>query len=599
MFGWTFPFRRRSPLQRIPRTQRRTRLDRGRGQSRTRPGRARTHARLLWLLLGISCAGGLLSCAGDRGLDDVKTRAPVLLISIDTLPADRVGCYGHPSVRTPTLDRLARAGLQVRDAISPAPLTLPSHATILTGLDPPFHGVRENGIFLLEEKFATVAELLAGNTKSAAFVGGFPVAQKFNLDQGFDVYNDDFSPRPGRKQLPERPAEQVFAAAGDWLASAEAGKRPFVWIHLFDPHYAYEPPSPWLEIAATLPGATDYEGEVSYVDHELGRFLRGIEAFGSGHAATLLVTADHGEALGAHKEPTHGIFIYDATQRVPLLASGPDFPVRLETKQRRLVDLAPTILSLYGAEAFAGHAGTTLLEPPRELLAYVETKHTELLRGWSPLHGVRTPHWKYIRAPRPELYDLAVDPEESRNVVDERPEIARDLASRLDEILAASPDARPADIDPETMEQLRSLGYVASIEPGSGANLGTDPKDKIDGAVALFYGEKAYMDGELRAAEKLLQRAVRLDPECKDAHSYLSAVYYNLGRYDLSADYARRALDLVPHLGEGPVYTTLGQALLALNRPREALPHLRAALDSKPDNPKLKELVAEAESRIR
>jgi arylsulfatase A-like enzyme len=540
-----------------------------------------------------------VSCAGDRGFDDPRVRAAVILISIDTLPADRVGCYGHPSVRTPTLDRLARTGLQVRDAISPAPLTLPSHATLLTGLDPPFHGVRENGIFLLAEEFATVAELLPAETKKAAFVGGFPVASKFNLDQGFDVYDDEFTPKPGRKQLPERPAGEALTAAAAWLTAPQSGSRPFVWIQLFDPHHPYEPPPPWLDIAATLPGAIDYEGEVSYVDHELGRFLRSIGAFAPEPEASILVTADHGEALGSHKEPTHGIFIYDATQRVPLLASGPGFPPHLEKAQRRLVDLAPTILSLYAADSFAGHAGTTLLEPPRELTAYLETKHTELLRGWSPLYGVRTPQWKYVRAPRPELYDLTVDPQEARNLYEERPEIARDLASRLDAILKHSPDTREPSVDPETMEQLRSLGYVASIEPGTAADLGKDPKDKIDAAAALFYGEKAYLAGDLRAAERLLQRALRLDPECKDGHAYLSAVFYNLGRYDMSADYARRALDLPPDLGEGPVYMTLGQALLALNRPREALRYLRTALSSKPDNPRLQELVAEAESRTR
>jgi tetratricopeptide (TPR) repeat protein len=229
----------------------------------------------------------------------------------------------------------------------------------------------------------------------------------------------------------------------------------------------------------------------------------------------------------------------------------------------------------------------------------VETKHTELLRGWSPLHGVRTPRWKYIRAPRPELYDLVHDPQESRNVHDERPDIVRDLSSRLDTMLAGSPDAAPASVDRETMEQLRSLGYVAGIEPGSAPDLGKDPKDKIDSAVALFYGQDAYMKGDMRTAERLLQRAVQLDPESKDAHSYLSGVYYHQRRFDLSADYARRALDLPPALGVGPVYTTLGQALLALDRPREALPHLRKALSFKPDNPEVKELVAEAESRIR
>jgi tetratricopeptide (TPR) repeat protein len=262
------------------------------------------------------------------------------------------------------------------------------------------------------------------------------------------------------------------------------------------------------------------------------------------------------------------------------------------------VDVAPTILSLYGIAVLSEQKGGSLTEEPADSIAYVETKHTELLRGWSPLHGVRTPHWKYVRAPRPELYDLAADPAETRNLHDSRPDVAHDLATRLAERLAASADAQPTTVDPETMEQLRSLGYVASVEPGSVTDSGKDPKDQIDGAAALFRGEEAYLQGDLRRAERLLKRTLQFDPECKDAYSYLSGVYFGLGRYDLSADFARRSLELPPHLGEGPVHSTLGEALLALGRPREALPHLREALSAKPDNPKTKRLIAEAESRI-
>jgi len=519
----------------------------------------------------------------------------VLLVTIDTLPADRVGCYGCPFVRTPVLDRLGRSGVQVRDAISPAPLTLPSHATLLTGLLPPEHGARENGLFVVGPEVRTVPERLPRGTSAAAFVAAFPLRARFGLDQGFDPYDDDL-PRPADRSGPaERHAAEVVSRAAAWFESLDVAARPFAWVHLFDPHYAYAPPPPWREAAETIAPGGAYEGEVAYADRELGRLRQRVEA--TGRDLAVLVVADHGESLGSHGEITHGIFVYDATQRVPMIWSAPRVPSRLETSQRTLADVAPTLLEALGAD-HADLAGIPLGIPGPGAEGYVETKHTELLRGWAPLHGVRTGEWKYVQAPRPELYDLRADPGETRNVIDEHPDVVARLAARVADALARDVGAAATPLDEGTAEQLRSLGYVATADPAA-FDRRKDPKDGVAGATALFRGEEAYVARDFEAALLLLEEAVRLDPTAKEAHAFLAGTYAELRRYDLAVSHARRALELPPHLNEGPLHATLGGALLALGRAEEALPELRAARDGRRPDPKLDRLLAEAEARAR
>lgn len=542
---------------------------------------------------------GLLAMAGCGG--DRAPVPPVVLVTIDTLPADRVGCYGCPLVRTPFLDRLARSGLQVIDAVSPAPITLPSHATILTGVDPPVHGVRDNGMFLLPDEAVSLPERLPAATPKAAFVGSFPLQERFGLAQGFDVYDDDFGASRDRRGPPERTADAVFDRASAWLA--DAGEGAFLWTHVFDPHAPYRPPRPYAEAARALHGAGDYEGEVAFADREFGRFLRRIGEAASDRGATVIVAADHGESLGAHDELTHSIFVYDATQRVPLLAAGPGFAPRLEAQPRRLVDVAPTILETFGVEVPADLPGWSLRDESGDDEAYVESKYPELMRGWSPLHGVRTSDWKYIRAPRPELYDLHRDPGELHDVTEAHPDVAADLSARLDAILAdaaerATGNASAGGMDAETAERLRSLGYVATIDPGSAVDARVDPKDGIHVVVAISNGQIAYEAREFDKALKLFRRAVELDPDAKEAYSFLAGTCYELGRYEESVSHAERSLQLPPHVNEGPVRATLGQALLQLGRPADALPQLNAALSQRPNDERLRQLVAEAKSRL-
>lgn len=467
---------------------------------------------------------------------------------------------------------------------------------MLTGLLPPEHGVRENGLFHLTKDHPTIAVLLPPETGRGAFVGAFPLASRFGLNAGFDPYDDAFPAGDDRGRFPERRASEVFLAASAWLRSTTA-ERPFAWIHVYDPHYPYAPPNPWPRLSARQSMADDYETEISYIDHELGRFLREIGASERSRSATIFLTADHGEALGAHKELTHSLFVYDETQRVPMILVGPSTSPSLETRQRTLCDVAPTILAEYRVASPKGWRGTPLTDAPRESEAYVETMSTELLKGWSSLYGVRTTRWKYIRAPRSELYDLELDPAESENQIEKQPQVAARLAEATEAVLASAPSAQTPEVHDDAVEQLRSLGYVATIEPGSAKTPKRDPKDGIDGAVALFRGEEAYLAADFRRAEPLLRLALELDPKSKEAHSFLAGTYYGLDRYAESAEHARRALALPPHLNEGPLHMTMGEALLGLGRRDEAILSLQEAVRRMPKNAKARALLESAESR--
>ena len=474
----------------------------------------------------------------------------VVLVSIDTLRADHVGCYGASNAATPTLDALAARGARFETAISPAPLTLPSHATLLTGLDPPEHGVRSNGSFRLRDEIPTLAERLhAAGFASAAFVSAFVLDRRFGLARGFDAYDDQLGVQDEDIGVASRPAGQTIDAALAWLD--DAPERFFLFVHLYDPHAPYEPPEPHRTRQLGRP----YDGEIAYADAELGRLLAALEARFPDGGNLVVVTADHGESLGEHGEPTHAFTIYDATQRVPLLMAGPGVPAgRVVPSLARLADVMPTVLALAGQPAPPAATGRSLLpalrgEPEGEAReAWVETLATQLELGWSPLLGVRTATHKYVRAPRPELYALADDPGETQNVAAEQPA----LAAELDALVTARAERQSATpnlgVDPQTAEQLHALGYLADARPAASARPlgvvgGPDPKEEMGklgtlrvvlthlkqrrghealeqfpelGALGLdlelLRGEAALLAGELEIARASVQRARQLEP---------------------------------------------------------------------------------------
>ena len=432
-------------------------------------------------IFGAALAALLLACGRLASPSPER----VVLVTIDTLRADHVGCYGAAQASTPTLDSLAARGARFETAISPAPLTLPSHATLLTALDPPEHGVRNNGSYRLRD-VPTLAERMAeAGFGTAAFVSAFVLDRRFGLARGFDHYDDRLGVRDEEIGVAARPAGQTIDSALAWLEGAP--KRFFLFVHLYDPHFPYEPPEPHRSRQL----GRLYDGEISYADAELGRLLAAVDARFPDGRSLVVITADHGESLGEHGEPTHAFTLYDATQRVPLLLSGPGVPAGVVVSQLvRLADVMPTLLELAGLPAPLGVTGASLLptllgtpgaEPP---VAWVETLATQLQLGWSPVLGVRTAEHKYLRAPSPELYELASDPGETRNLAAQQPE----LAARLDALVAARAAQQRVTpnlgLDAETADRLQALGYLADERPSANARPlgevgGPDPKDEM------------------------------------------------------------------------------------------------------------------------
>ena len=422
-----------------------------------------------------------LACSREASLP-AAARPNVLLVTIDTQRADRIGCYGYARAVTPTLDGLAARGARFDTAVAHAPLTAPSHASILTGLTPVRHGVRDNGAYVLPTGLASVAEdFRKAGYRTAAFISGFPLKRRFGFARGFAHY-DDLLPRgkdARRTAYVERTADRTTDAALAWLEQGLQVREPyFLWVHYFDPHAPYEAPPEFMQ-----GGASPYDGEVAFVDAQLARLLGRVEASGP---ALVLVTGDHGESLGEHGEDTHGIFVYDATLRVPFLLAGPG--VRAGTVSRtvaRGIDVAPTLLDLAGLPARKGDsegrslrraaAGERLPDEP----SYAESLHSQLQYGWAPLHAWRTAKHKLIEAPRPELYDLEADPGETRDRAREGDERLAALRRQLQRALAATtPDAAQA-VDAETKERLAALGYVGTADGRPPVLTGRDPKDGI------------------------------------------------------------------------------------------------------------------------
>jgi arylsulfatase A-like enzyme len=508
----------------------------------------------------------------------------VVLLTVDTLSADRVACYGDPTARTPEMDRLARRGLQVRDAVSPAPLTLPSHATILTGVEPPIHGIRDNGLGRLAGSFRTLAERMPRSIRRGAFVGAYPLDGRFNLAQGFHVYDDRLPAASSPHAKPERSAREVFARAAEWLERESGARRRFAWVHVFDPHTPYDAPAPWDGLEATL---GEYAAEVAYVDRELGRFLRRVTRL-RGEEPAIVLTSDHGESLGRHGETTHSFFIYDATQRVPLIVAGPEARPRIGTRLRGLTDVAPTVLDLCDVRG-GDLQGVSLLEEAEADGVYVETRHPELFYGWASLYGFRTQGWKYVSAPRPELYDLAADPGETRNVIGERPEVAARLSERVDRILAAEIPVEEK-IDATVLEKLQGLGYLATITPGAVRGSREDPKDHIASVMEMF-------EGDFREAALRLRAALAGDPELDAARSYLAGALLRLGELEAcireGTEYLRRS-----EVNRGPVLLTVAEACLESGRPADAVPLLQEAAERMPGDPRPGELMRRARERL-
>jgi len=476
----------------------------------------------------------------------------ILLVSIDTLRADRVGCYGGRVAGTPVIDRLAKEGIRFVNAISAVPLTLPSHATMLTGLNPPHHGVRNNGTFRLGNESTTLAELLASRGyRTAAMVSAFVMDRQFGLAQGFEDYDDDLTvgDQPSQGSFRERRAEITNRGAIDWLRK-HGRERFFLFVHYFDPHWPYAAPSPFKEQYLKHP----YDGEIAYVDQQIGRLLDALDETGARSHTLVVLTSDHGESLGEHGELSHGVFIYDATQRVPLIVSGSSRLPQgvVMDHQVGLVDIVPTVLDLLGIERPSEVEGHNMFQRPiGSRLVYMESLGAELMHGCAPLFGVRSDKTKFVYAPKPELYDLRADPGEVKNLYAERREEAETLYASLrgfaGDDLAFSGHRQGLPLSEEAAERLRALGYivpasrpVAATSRATTAKSPADPKDMIVHLRRSQQAQELIMRGDFEEGLALLKEHIQACPEDLMAMHKYAETCRTVGRLDESLATYRR-----------------------------------------------------------
>jgi arylsulfatase A-like enzyme/Tfp pilus assembly protein PilF len=531
------------------------------------------------LLVGL--AGGWWWLARPAPLEFVRTaNQNVLLITLDTTRADALGCYGGQA-ETPNLDRLAADGVRFQFAHSHAVLTLPSHVSILSGLYPFQHGVRENSGFRVAKGTVTAATLLKSRGfATAAFIGGYPLDSQFGLDPGFDLYDDrlDEVGQTSQFALAERRADTVVRSATTWLA----GQRSpwFAWVHIFDPHAPYKPPEPYASRYRSNP----YLGEVAFADAALGPLLDTVRG-ASDRPTLVIVTGDHGEGLGEHGEATHGVFAYEATLRIPLIVAqlgGVSGAGRskgggaVSSAPVQHVDILPTILDGLGMQSPAALRGASLLKavPDADVRAsYFEALATSLNRGWAPLTGVLVGRNKYIDLPIEELYDLAGDPAESRNDAQSRGTVRQTLRARLGGFGPLAPGPRQSE-DAETAARLRSLGYTTGA-PARARKTYTendDPKRLVSFDQDIQRGLELYQSGRVREAEGVFRSLVERRPDMTLSYLHLGFLLWEQGRAAEAIATLRQARAAGAAAAE--VEWRLGMYLSETGQLKEAIPLL-------------------------
>jgi arylsulfatase A-like enzyme/Flp pilus assembly protein TadD len=509
--------------------------------------------RILFVLLRCHLAVGV--GAAREPEPENASRPDVFLITIDTLRADHVHCYGYDRIQTPALDLVAQQGIRFSQAFTPSPITNSSHTSILTGLLPSSHGVSDFGV-PLASKYLTLAELLKrGGYQTAAFIGAVILDSKNlapGLDRGFDFYDNfpEVATTKSRWGRLERRGMEVEQRAESWLNTHPGGAH-FVWLHFYDPHDPYEPPPPYSETYKDRL----YDGEIAYADSALGHLLTYLKKQGWYEGAIIVVVGDHGEGLGEHHEDTHGIFLYDSTTHVPLIVKLPNEREagRTVEGQVRTTDIMPTILSLLGIAAPANLDGDSLepfLTAPSASLRTVfgETEYP-LRFGWAPLRSIRKEGFKFIEAPKPELYDLRADPGESHNHYEPWNGTVQKFRKTLAELSLKSPEhgkTSPAAVSASTVDELHALGYLGPADAGSATDvpepsLLPDPKDKIEQQNLLHTATMASEDGETEKARAALEKALQLDESSALALTQLARLEMASGNYAKAAGLLRRA----------------------------------------------------------
>jgi arylsulfatase A-like enzyme/Tfp pilus assembly protein PilF len=510
-------------------------------------------AAVFFALMSVSAGEAPIPAAPDQATLPFR----IVLITVDTLRADRLECYGYSRSKSPNTSRLARDGVLFQHAVSCSPLTLPSHSSIFTATYPRVHGVRDQSGFSLPRGSETLAaRLKIGGRTTGAFVGSFVLDSRFGLDQGFDYYFDRFDSTRAKSGMPEmleRKAEVVAREAMRWMEE-NSNRSFFAWLHFYDPHVPYSAPESWRTRYAENP----YDGEVAYTDSVLGEVLDFLARKQWYEDCMVLLTSDHGEDLGEHGENTHGYFLYESTIRVPLLIKFPrsQHAGKVIAAQARTIDIMPTILQFAGVDSPGRIEGRSLLPviesgpPGAPDEAYGETFYPYYHFGWSPLLYIRTGKFKYIYAPRPELYDLGADPGEKKNLATTNRTLANQLRDRLRAAYRQSGESSAANkspVDAATQERLKSLGYLtySSRTPTAGVDTKLpDPKDKLEVYTLL---QKALIEGQTNQPQTAIQKfkaVLALDGGITDAHIHLGLLYKRTGNYPMAVEQFKLALKL-------------------------------------------------------
>ena len=547
--------------------------------------------------LGAGCGGG----ENDQRLN-------VLILTLDTTRADRFGCYGYEEPTTPNFDGFARErAVRFDQAATAVPITLPSHTTIMTGTYPVFHGVHDNDGFFLDDRVTTLAELLqADGVATGAVVAAVPLDSEFNLDQGFDHYNDKYQEDWTREEIDartelafgftERTADRVNLAAFRWIDEHPA-ERFFLWMHYFDPHQTYQPPPPY---DSNFP-AEPYDGEIAFVDENFGRLLDGLEARGLLENTIIIVVGDHGESLDQHSEPTHAAFVYDTTMRVPLFISVPSGGFArggVIRRQVRTVDLAPTVLDLLGLPVHPEMQGVSLVPDLRDpsaeretVPALLESRFTQYHFGWSPLRSLRTDRWKYILAPKPELYDLENDPAEQFNLASSEPDRVAEMDVALQAYASenSSPDparSTAAGMVSSVQAQLEALGYLTGGDPGvRAAPFPTHDElahmtNPADTSLVLHY-VNATMEylrkQDYGQAAGVVRRGLEVDPENSRLRVLLARGLIGIGQLKEALVELDRAATINP--SDAQAHVLMGRVFMTMARFEEARDSLLVAVD--------------------
>ena len=521
-----------------------------------------------------------------------KPTPNLLLITLDTTRADRLGCYGYSLADTPVLDSLARRGVLFERAFTPAPLTLPAHASMLTGLNPPEHGLRINGQNRLDDSVSTLAELLKERGYvTGAFLASYVLHSRFGLGQGFEVYDDnwigDGSTGGGLRR--QREGGQVVDGALKWLAERESSKPFFSWVHLYEPHAPYVL---HRELFGSKYAGRPYDAEIAYTDMQVGRLVDYLKERELLDQTLIVIAGDHGEGLGDHDERDHGYTLYNSTLRVPLIFFGGgvgEAGVRVRANVS-LSGIYATVLDMLTGETKAGgFAGACSGMPVPDTPVYAETLNPLLSFNWAPLYAVIDGQWKYVRAPNPELYDLNSDMGDAKNLLDEHPRTAADMEQKLAKIEEgfAAVGAQTVQLSAADRQALSSLGYTA----GGGAvaaeteNL-PDVKDMLPLLNRTFEAQQLLVRGKANEAAEIMGEVVRKDPENLSFRFLLAKALYRGRRLDEAEDILRASEDMInPQVDPDVAVNVLSlrsAVLCAMGNLSGGLQSARRAVDADP-----------------